>query len=228
MTRDPARAAALFGNAPGLECVAADTRDPATLPAAVAGVAAVACCTGTTAFPSGRWKGDNGPKQTDEIGVKNLVAAAAAPATSISRFILVSSAGVLRSNKIPYSILNAFGVLTAKAAGEAALKGSGLPWTVLRPGRLTDGPYTSYDLNTLLRATADAARGVVAAADDVLDGQTSRIAVAEAVVQSLMLPCTEGAAISLESAPGKGPGTDVTAWERVLCGAVSGGRAEAL
>lgn len=23
-----------------------------------------------------------------------------------------------------------------------------------RPGRLTDGPYTSYDLNTLLRATA--------------------------------------------------------------------------
>lgn len=28
---------------------------------------------------------------------------------------------------------------------------SGLPYTILRPSRLTDGPYTSYDLNTLLQ-----------------------------------------------------------------------------
>lgn len=30
-----------------------------------------------------------------------------------------------------------------------------------RPGRLTDGPYTSYDLNTLLKATAGERRAVV-------------------------------------------------------------------
>lgn len=30
-----------------------------------------------------------------------------------------------------------------------------------RPGRLTDGPYTSYDLNTLLQATAGERRAVV-------------------------------------------------------------------
>ena len=30
-----------------------------------------------------------------------------------------------------------------------------------RPGRLTDGPYTSYDLNTLLRATAGQRRAVL-------------------------------------------------------------------
>lgn len=30
-----------------------------------------------------------------------------------------------------------------------------------RPGRLTDGPYTSYDLNTLLKATAGQRRAVV-------------------------------------------------------------------
>ncbi len=30
-----------------------------------------------------------------------------------------------------------------------------------RPGRLTDGPYTSYDLNTLLKATAGKRRAVV-------------------------------------------------------------------
>lgn len=30
-----------------------------------------------------------------------------------------------------------------------------------RPGRLTDGPYTSYDLNTLLQATAGERRAVL-------------------------------------------------------------------
>jgi hypothetical protein len=35
--------------------------------------------------------------------------------------------------------------------GEQALMDSGLPFTILRPGRLTDGPYTSYDVNTLLK-----------------------------------------------------------------------------
>lgn len=32
---------------------------------------------------------------------------------------------------------------------------------VFRPGRLTDGPYTSYDLNTLLKATAGQRRAVL-------------------------------------------------------------------
>ena len=32
---------------------------------------------------------------------------------------------------------------------------------VCRPGRLTDGTYTSYDLNTLLKATAGERRAVV-------------------------------------------------------------------
>lgn len=30
-----------------------------------------------------------------------------------------------------------------------------------RAGRLTDGPYTSYDLNTLLKATAGQRRAVL-------------------------------------------------------------------
>ena len=44
------------------------------------------------------------------------------------------------------------GVLKWKKEGERLLQGSGLPWTIVRPNRLTDGPYTSYDLNTLLKA----------------------------------------------------------------------------
>jgi len=208
---------------PGLELVEGDTRQPATLPPALAGgVKAVACCTGTTAFPSLRWRGGNGPKETDEVGVKNLVAATKAAAPGLARFVLTSSAGVDRADKPPYSILNLFGVLTAKKAGENALKSSGLPATILRPGRLTDGPYTSYDLNTLFQATAGPARaGVRGAASDCLDGETSRVAVAEAVVQCLGLACTEGGAISLESCappPGGGPGGDAGAWEGILCG----------
>ena len=235
MSRSSAKARAVFlgaekaaAGAPlpeGLELVEGDTRTPSTLPPALAGVAAVACCTGTTAFPSLRWRGGNGPKETDDAGVKHLVAAAAAAKTAspaLARFVLTSSAGVDRAGTPPYSILNLFGVLTAKKAGEDFLRASGLPATILRPGRLTDGPYTSYDLNTLFQATAGPQRaGVKAAPSDSLDGETSRVAVAEAVVQCLGLACTEGQAISLEScAPGAGggPGVDSGAWERVLCG----------
>jgi uncharacterized protein YbjT (DUF2867 family) len=231
LTRSARRARAVFlgeaaaaAGAPlpaGLELVEGDTRTPATLPAALGGgVAAVACCTGTTAFPSLRWRGGNGPKETDEVGVTNLVAATVAAAPpGLARFVLTSSAGVDRAGKPPYSILNLFGVLTAKKAGEAALLASGLPATILRPGRLTDGPYTSYDLNTLFQATAGPGRaGVRGARSDCLDGETSRVAVAEAVVQCLGLACTDGgAAISLESCPPPGPGMDVGRWAEILC-----------
>lgn len=43
------------------------------------------------------------------------------------------------------------GVLKFKHDSELALQASGIPYTLLRPSRLTDGPYTSYDLNTLLQ-----------------------------------------------------------------------------
>ncbi len=43
------------------------------------------------------------------------------------------------------------GVLRYKRDAEVYLEHSGVPYTIVRPGRLTDGPYTSYDLNTLLQ-----------------------------------------------------------------------------
>ena len=42
-------------------------------------------------------------------------------------------------------------MLKWKKEAERLLQSSGLPWTIVRPNRLTDGPYTSYDLNTLLQ-----------------------------------------------------------------------------
>lgn len=55
------------------------------------------------------------------------------------------------------------------------------------------------------------------AAGDSLDGQTSRLAVAEAVVQSLGLSCAEGRELCLETTEGAGPGQSREKWEALLC-----------
>jgi len=183
-----------------------------------------------------RWTGNNGPEQTDYIAMRNLIDATP---KSVKRFILTTSAGVDRSNKIPFSILNLFGeaqspratlstfnhyapadlcdaatgnvlgyqivlcstlcesdsvlrlhmeasreillhagVLKFKKQAEMLLQQSGLPWTILRPSRLTDGPYTSFDLNTLLQATAGTRQDVQISKEDDQLGEASRIAVA--------------------------------------------------
>ena len=70
------------------------------------------------------------------------------------------------------------GVLKYKKQAETLLQQSGLPWTILRPSRLTDGPYTSYDLNTLLQATAGTRQDVLISPQDDQLGEASRIAVA--------------------------------------------------
>jgi uncharacterized protein YbjT (DUF2867 family) len=50
--------------------------------------------------------------------------------------------------------------------GEQVLMKSGMPYTILRPGQLTDGPYTSFisaienDINTLLKVTKGTERAV--------------------------------------------------------------------
>ena len=69
-------------------------------------------------------------------------------------------------------------MLKYKRQSEQLLQQSGLPWTICRPGRLTDGPYTSYDLNTLLQATSGSRQDVQLSAKDDLNGQASRIVLA--------------------------------------------------
>ena len=83
--------------------------------------------------------GDNGPKKTDLTATSNLIAAAQKhSAGSLRRFVLVTSTGVERfSQGPPYAILNLFGVLKYKRMSEQILQESGLPWTILRPTRLT-------------------------------------------------------------------------------------------
>jgi uncharacterized protein YbjT (DUF2867 family) len=200
-----------------VEAVVGDIRQPETLPPAMAGVGYVICATGTTAFPSARWEIDppegggglggaiawariftsadyrqqhsrNAPYHVDALGVANLVAAAPA---DLRRFVFVSSVGIQRQKQFPFSALNAFGVLEAKQQGEQAIQQSGLPYTIIRPGRLIDGPYTSYDLNTLIQAKTQGKRGVVIGQGDILAGDASRIDVAAACVACLQSPAAE-------------------------------------
>lgn len=171
------------------------------------------CCTGTTAFPSRRWDGDNTPERTDWEGVRNLVSAL--PST-LKRIVLVSSVGVTKFNELPWSIMNLFGVLKYKKMGEDFVLKSGLPFTIIRPGRLTDGPYTSYDLNTLLKATSGQRRAVVIGQGDKLVGEVSRIVVAEACIQALDIEFTEGEIYEINSVEGEGPGCDPRKWKELF------------
>ncbi|PSC76139.1 nucleoside diphosphate sugar epimerase [Micractinium conductrix] len=204
-----------FGGAEGLTTAIADLRDPSSLGAALGGVDAVCCCTGTTAFPSKRWDGGNNPEQTDYVSVSNLIKACP---PSLKRFTLTTSAGVERSGQFPFAILNLFGVLKFKRMGEQVLESSGLPWVVIRPGRLTDGPYTSFDLNTLFQATSGSRQDVQLSLADDLSGEASRIAVAEAIVQSLLLDFVEGRHYALSSKEGDGPGKDPAKWRTLFAG----------
>lgn len=213
LTRKPEKTQQLFNNHPNLEVAIADLREPSSLLAVLSGVDAVCCCTGTTAFPSNRWHGDNGPRPTDLEGPLNLIQAC--PKT-LQRFVFVTSAGVERQKEFPWAILNTFGVLKFKHDVELALQASGLPYTILRPSRLTDGPYTSYDLNTLLQATSGSKQEVELAPTDSLFGEASRIAVAEACVQALQQECTDNRVYAIASVEGDGPGQDAAKWQQLF------------
>ena len=216
VSRNVDAARGLFGSQPNLELRVADLRDTDALDASeiCVGVDAV------VSFPSARWKDDNGPEQTDFVGVRNLVNATRAQSPSCKRFVLVSSIGVERTNQMPFVILNLFGVLKHKRAGELALESSGIPYTVLRPGRLTDGPYTSYDINTLLKATSGTRRAVdIAEGDTLTPEETSRIVVADCAVAALSSATAEGKAFCLGTREGTGPGSDEGAWEKLFASA---------
>ncbi|KAE8705737.1 Anaphase-promoting complex/cyclosome 11 isoform 1 [Hibiscus syriacus] len=149
-----------------------DTRNPADLdPSMFEGVTHVICCTATTAFPSKRWDGDNTPERVAK--------------TSHQLYLCVY---------INFgSIMNLFGVLKYKKKGKTffAIPAFHLP--------SSDGPYTSYDLNTLLQATSGQRRRVVIGQGDKPVGEVSRLVVAEACIQALDIEFTEGKIYGINS-----------------------------
>ncbi len=124
------------------------------------------CCAGTTAFPTLRWLGGNDPEKNSFFGPRNLVELALQSEPGLRRFVFVSSAGVKRYDQgPPYSILNAFGVLQAKEKAEDFLTCSGLPYTIVRPGRLTDAPYVALPPSSQPAPSLPPSENRIAAAD---------------------------------------------------------------
>ena len=105
------------------------------------------------------------------------------------RAIMLSSIGVQRRDSMPFPILNACGVLDAKATGEAALeqcaKESGFSYTIIRPGQLFGGPYdNNYYLGTLFQLDKDSdTQDVEVGRGDELLGDTLRSTLAEVTAQ---------------------------------------------
>ncbi len=150
LVRDENRAAQMFGTAP--EVIVGDTRNPESLRTVVENVDAIICSTGSRSPGT-----DNSPEWVDYIGVSNLVQAA--QQADVKHFVLVSSIAVTK----PDHPLNRFGrVLDWKLKGEHTLRDSGLAYTIIRPGGLTDSPG---GIKRLLIGQGDKITGMVTRAD---------------------------------------------------------------
>jgi uncharacterized protein YbjT (DUF2867 family) len=135
LVRDTAKARQVLGDR--VELVAGDVKDPATLAPAFAGTDAVISAVGARAA-----KGPDRPEAIDYEGVKNLVDAAVKAKSR--QFVLVSSRSVTQPDN-PLNKL--FGnVLVWKLKGEDALRASGVPYTVVRPGGLVNKPGGDQDI----------------------------------------------------------------------------------
>lgn len=129
----------------------------------------------------------NTPTNVDAKGNKLILAAwNAACKVQQKRAILLSSIGVQRRNTMPFPILNACGVLDAKAVGEQAFRDqTNYSYTIIRPGQLFGGPYdNNYYLGTLFQLDKDSdTRGVQMEVGDTLLGDTLRSTLAEITAQ---------------------------------------------
>lgn len=120
------------------EVVVGDLLDAATASNAVKGCDAVLCAVGT---PPGI-ADFLGEEVVDGEGVVNLVNAAVA--ADVERFVLESSIGVGDSREMMPAPLRfvLYRRLVAKNHAEAWLRSSGIDYTIVRPGGLTDDPPT--------------------------------------------------------------------------------------
>lgn len=115
----------------GVETVVADVRDPATLRPAMVGVTYV-----ISAIGAGGMKPvpGNGAQEVDNLGNANL--AAAAKAVRVAQFVLISSMSTSDAANYPMAFMRP--ILVAKLQGENAVRASGVPYTIVKPGGLLD------------------------------------------------------------------------------------------
>ncbi|MXW46682.1 MAG: SDR family oxidoreductase [Gammaproteobacteria bacterium] len=113
-----------------VEAVVGDLKDPASIAAALDGVGAVINTASASGGP------ENSAEHVDFEGARNL--AEAALAAGVGQYVLVSSRGVTDDDHYLNRMFN--NILIWKRRGEEAVAASGIPYTIVRPGGLSDDP----------------------------------------------------------------------------------------
>jgi uncharacterized protein YbjT (DUF2867 family) len=158
----------------GIEPVIADLESESDIASAIRGAEAVVFAAG-----AGPGSGDARKKTVDLGGAVKLIEAA--KAEGVSRYLIVSSMG---AEKAPAAGAEGFGAyLQAKFEADEAVRASGLDYTVVRPGGLTDDPGT----------------GLVTIAEETGRGKVPRADVAAVFVACLDTPSTIGQSFDLIS-----------------------------
>lgn len=138
-----------------------DVRQRETIDAALNGVTVIISAIGAT-----RDDPENSPEFVDYGGVRNLAEAAAD--ANLRQIVIVSSSGVTDEDHMLNKMFK--NVLLWKFKGEDAVRASGVPYTIVRPGGLVNKPggetairLEQGDTGTGLIPRADVARICVAA-----------------------------------------------------------------
>lgn len=131
-----ARAPEKLEPAPGLEVIAGDVLDQAAVERCLTGTDAVICVLGS----------HGGAQPVEAEGSERIIAGM--QRLGIRRLIAVTSMGVGDSrDQVPGFFrvimqLTLKKIMAAKEVQEQLIRDSGLDWTIVRPGGLTDGPAT--------------------------------------------------------------------------------------
>lgn len=162
---------------PEAELVVGDVLKPETLTSAIADCTVLLCATG--AKPS---FDPTGPYKIDYEGTKNLVDAA--KSKGIEQFVLVTSLCVSQF----FHPLNLFFlILVWKKQAEEYLQNSGLTYTIVRPGGLTNDD------------NADSV--VMSTSDTLFDGRIPRAKVAQTCVEALFQPSARNKTVEIVAKP---------------------------
>lgn len=161
----------------GVDIVAADVRDPATIAPAMKGVTHVISSIGAGGVKP---VPGNGPEEVDYQGNVNLVKAA--QAQKVKHFVLVSSGATSKAENFPVPFMRP--ILAFKFKSEEFLRNSGVPYTVVKPGGLVDEPggrteiqLFQGDVNTMGRIPREDVATVCVAAlgDEQAMGKTFEV-----------------------------------------------------
>lgn len=127
LVRDADKARKLLGDQ--VQVFVGDVKDAASIAPAMQNADAVISAIGARGA-----KGPDRPEMIDYLGVKNLADAAAA--AGVRHFVLISSMGITHED---HPLNKMFGnVLVWKGKGEQAVRDSGVPYTIVRPGGLVN------------------------------------------------------------------------------------------